>query len=234
MKNTHLVTTLANGLICINAPCAPKPYIPTINGGMTMAYSKLMQILVNEHDIILSVLDAIEVMAGDESRPFNPRFYELACDFLATFADQCHHAKEEDLLFPALEDRGIPRENGPIGCMLHEHDDGRAHNRAIRSAIPKAASGDQASIAEIRSHAGDYAQMLRMHIMKENNVLFMMGDRVLTSADHESLTARFTEAEKTKLPPGTREKYTAIAQELRQIAGVTARQFAPAAQHIGS
>jgi hemerythrin-like domain-containing protein len=34
--------------------------------------------------------------------------------FLKEFADRCHHGKEEDFLFPALEKAGIKKEGGPI------------------------------------------------------------------------------------------------------------------------
>lgn len=44
--------------------------------------------------------------------------------FPQTFADKCHHGKEERSLFPALVFAGIPKENGPIGVMLHEHTTG--------------------------------------------------------------------------------------------------------------
>jgi hypothetical protein len=52
-------------------------------------------------------------------------FPEWAPRFFQQFADQCHHAKEEDVFFPVLKQRGIPEQGGPIGVMLHEHDLGR-------------------------------------------------------------------------------------------------------------
>mgnify|MGYP000753666721 CR=1 FL=1 len=43
-----------------------------------------------------------------------------AVDFFRMFADRCHHAKEENHLFPAMEAKGMPREGGPTGVMLYE------------------------------------------------------------------------------------------------------------------
>jgi hemerythrin-like domain-containing protein len=63
-------------------------------------------------------------------------------EFLKEFADGCHHAKEERHLFPALERAGIPRERGPIGVMLAEHNLGRSHIRRMSSAISGLAAGD--------------------------------------------------------------------------------------------
>lgn len=47
-------------------------------------------------------------------------------EFLKVFADRCHHAKEEELLFPAMEKAGISGDQGPIGVMLADHQAGRA------------------------------------------------------------------------------------------------------------
>ncbi|MEO2049519.1 MAG: hemerythrin domain-containing protein [Pirellulales bacterium] len=83
--------------------------------------------LVAEHDIIergLTVLaKAVTHIESGDSVPDD--FPKWAPAFFSQFADKCHHAKEEDLFFPLLKERGIPEEGGPIGVMLHEHDVGR-------------------------------------------------------------------------------------------------------------
>ena len=56
-------------------------------------------------------------------------------EFFRLFADQCHHGKEEELLFPLLEQKGIPRTGGPIGVTLHEHEEGRALVRQMGDAV---------------------------------------------------------------------------------------------------
>jgi hemerythrin-like domain-containing protein len=195
-----------------------------------MQYSKPSQILVSEHDVIVSVIEAVEAVAGKSNdHPFNHGFYEQACDFFATFADQCHHAKEEAHLFPLLERRGIPRQNGPIGCMLHDHDEGRAHIRAVREALGAAKEGDPSARAAVRRETLQFCALLRQHIQKENQVLFVVGDQVMTQADKEELLHEFDCAEHGSLPPGTHEKYTSLAGELREMAGLEAP--APGCSH---
>lgn len=186
-----------------------------------MQYSEPCQILVDEHDVILSVIEAVETMA---QRPENgvvmDGFFEQACDFFATFADKCHHGKEEVHLFPMLESRGVPRQGGPIGCMLHEHDEGRAHIQAVRAAIGRAREGDPAASVVAKLEALAFCNLLRQHIEKENQVLFVIGDRVMNAADKELLLKRFNCAEHDTLPPGTHEKYISMARELREAAGL--------------
>ncbi len=186
-----------------------------------MMYSKPMQMLVDDHAVILSVLDAVEAVAGggNARAEFPGEFYAKAFDFFAVFADRCHHAKEETLLFPLLAQRGIPQENGPIGCMLSEHESGRQHVAAVRAALPRAAEGDTEARETVRREALAYVELLRQHIMKENQVLFMLGDQCLTPQDKEDLYKKFQCAEHTAVPPGTHEKYLALAQELCGASG---------------
>ena len=63
------------------------------------------------------------------------RHLESIIDFIQVFVDKCHHGKEEGLLFPALVEAGIPKEGGPIGVMLTEHDLGRSHVKKMVSGI---------------------------------------------------------------------------------------------------
>jgi hemerythrin-like domain-containing protein len=181
-----------------------------------MQYSKPMQILVDEHTVITSVLDAVEAVANrpDDAGEFPQEFYEKAFDFFPTFADKCHHAKEEGQLFPLLESRGVPREGGPIGCMLHEHEAGRAHVAAARGALARTATGDRAARATVRREALAYVGLLRQHILKENTILFVLGDQYLTGSDKAELLKKFNCAEHSPLPLGTHEKYAALAEEL--------------------
>jgi len=79
--------------------------------------------LINEHKAIKVMLSIMTKIA--ENIKANKGYYikdvEQIVDFLKTFADKCHHGKEENVLFPALVLAGIPKENGPIGVMLQEH-----------------------------------------------------------------------------------------------------------------
>ena len=181
-----------------------------------MQYSKPTQILVDEHEVITSVLNAVEAVAtrGDARGEFPQEFFEKAFDFFPTFADKCHHAKEETHLFPLLETRGIPRDGGPIGCMLSEHEEGRKHVAAVREALQQTAKGDLAARETARREALAYVALLRQHILKENQILFVIADQQMTAQDKEDLCREFQHAEQHAVSPGTHEKYLALATEL--------------------
>ncbi len=185
-----------------------------------MEYSKPSQILVEEHEVISSVLDAVEAVLERGGDEFPQEFFEKAFGFFPTFADKCHHAKEEAHLFPLLESRGVPRQGGPIGCMLKEHDQARAHVAAVRLALKLTAEGEGKARETVRREASAYVAVLREHINKENTVLFPAGDYHLTAEDQDALVQAFQGAEDGVLPAGTHERYVALAAELRIMAGL--------------
>ena len=64
--------------------------------------------LVKEHDLIERGLSLLEksVALTESGQPVPDDFRKWAPDFFSQFADKCHHAKEEDLFFPLLKERG--------------------------------------------------------------------------------------------------------------------------------
>ena len=88
---------------------------------------KSVERLTAEHELIERGLNLLEeaVARLEAGQPLPEGFPPWALRFFTQFADQCHHAKEEDVFFPVLKQRGIPEQGGPIGVMLHEHGLGR-------------------------------------------------------------------------------------------------------------
>lgn len=137
--------------------------------------------LRDDHDLILATLTcfttALKRAGGEEVvKP-----HELApfIEFFRGFADECHHAKEELLLFPALVRAGLPAHGGPIACMLEEHRAARACLAAMHDAIACAADDPQAAMLTLQRQGAAYVELLRNHIAKENGVLFEMADSLL-------------------------------------------------------
>jgi hemerythrin-like domain-containing protein len=58
---------------------------------------------------------------------------------------------------------------------------------------------------------------LRQHIDKENNVLYPMGNRVLTEDDQRQLSEAFERVEAEEMGPGVHEKYHQLAHELAEL-----------------
>ncbi len=176
-------------------------------------FEKATEALKQEHRIIEKVLGAVEKLTKSPGE-IPVELWEKAIDFIRNFADKCHHLKEEGLLFPALEEHGIPREGGPIGMMLFEHEEGRGYVKAMVMALSHAKQDPQAARTELFQNARAYLRLLREHIAKEDQVLFEMVDSALTPEEHKKLLREFDEHEEKELGAGIHEKYLAIAKEL--------------------
>jgi hemerythrin-like domain-containing protein len=172
--------------------------------------------LKHEHQVILLALGGIEremrqIQAGG---PVYDGRIEQMVDFIQNFADRCHHAKEEDLLFARMAERGLPAEGGPVGVMLKEHEEGRRLVRAAVEALPRASAGDPVASMTLTTALLGYVRLLRMHIDKEDNVLYPLADRLLTAADQSDLAVAFDRVEAEEMGEGTHERYHQIAHEL--------------------
>lgn len=175
-----------------------------------------IEILKHEHEVILMVLDAAQREAetlGATATVDAERIRKFL-DFFRNFADRCHHAKEENHLFRRMIERGFPSEAGPIAVMLAEHDQGRAHLKAVEESLALASSGDASAAAEVRDHLIGYAEILRQHIDKENNVLYVMADQILAEQDQSDLSEAFDRVEAEEMGEGTHEKFHRLAHEL--------------------
>ncbi len=169
-----------------------------------------------EHEGIKLMLSIMLKMIEDNAEP-NKEHLEKAIDFIKVFADKCHHGKEEDILFPILEEAGISKDRGPIGVMLYEHTEGREYIKNLSEAFTKYKAGDKTALPAIRENISGYVLLLRNHIDKENNVLFMMADRFLTEEKQEEIYEEFEKLEIEKIGAGKHEEYHNLLHEFQQI-----------------
>ncbi len=174
------------------------------------------EILREEHRLILDVLHSLEVAAGrlDSGDDVSADFFLDAADFVAGFADRCHHRKEEDILFVAMTARDMPQDSGPVAVMLHEHEEGRRFTAGFRSAAEQMKSGDAASSEDVVRNVFDYVNLLREHIHKEDHVLVPMADQIIAADAMRGVSEEFnrvvTDDERNGIP-GT---YSALAKKL--------------------
>jgi len=160
--------------------------------------------LRNEHEGILFGLEILEQMVRTvkETGQIDINDIEDMVNFLRLFADKCHHGKEEGLMFPAMGKAGIPNENGPIGHMLIEHNEGRKYIAEMGASTENGALNAN----RFTEAATDYFNLMRAHIEKENKVLFPMGDKMLPMEQQAKLLQQFEEFEEKVMGKGTHDK----------------------------
>lgn len=174
------------------------------------------EILKKEHEAILQMLKILGQMCDrlESGQLVKVEHLEQGVDFIKGFADKCHHHKEEGLLFPKLEALGIPKEDGPIGMMLLEHDEGRNFVKGLSEGIAQYKAGQAEAVKVIAANARGYINLLSQHIDKENNILFMMADMHLSEADQQELVSGFDRVEQEEIGSGQHEKYHQMLNEL--------------------
>ena len=179
-------------------------------------------ILTEEHRVITKVLDCLDkiIEEAESDGKLNPDSAAMAIDFFTNLADGCQHAKEEDSLFVVMEQSGVPRQGGPIGVMLTEHDEGRAFVRGMARSVDDAANGDESAIRAFSENARDFIALLRGHIDKEDAVLFPMADNVL---DHDIAGSLLTDFRLIEAEAGGQRHndYLTIARQLCERYGLT-------------
>lgn len=180
-----------------------------------------------EHRVIEQVLNALEKMADrtEANGTLDKQDARDAVAFFRAFADQCHHGKEEAQLFPAMEAKGFPREGGPTGVMIHEHELGRAAVRGMAEAVEK-----NAPAAFVR-HARHYIELLRQHIQKEDHCLFAMADEAFSAEDQTKLLDAFEKVEREHMGIGTHEKFLKLANDLADRYSVPRAEASSATLH---
>lgn len=183
---------------------------------------KPTEILSSEHRVIEVMLSVLEKMVAQTTRDgrLDKDDANTAVTFIKTFADTCHHGKEEGQLFPAMEAKGVPREYGPIGVMLNDHEIGRQFVRQMAAHIDAASEGDPQAVQAFCDGATGYVQLLRAHIHKEDHILFPMAQRILSVQDQDELLRRFDTVEHEHIGDGVHEHFLNVAQTLATKYGV--------------
>jgi hemerythrin-like domain-containing protein len=173
--------------------------------------------LMAEHQAIKLVIRVLEEIStrleAGERVPLDD--LEAILDFIQGFADSCHHAKEEGLLFVEMERVGYPRDSGPVGVMLHEHTVGREHVAAMKEALLGVGQGDSAAAQRFVTHARGYGALLSQHIDKEDLILYPMADRDLSEETQRALVEGFERVEREIVGPGKHEEYHRLLDRLQ-------------------
>jgi hemerythrin-like domain-containing protein len=178
-------------------------------------------ILEAEHRVIEKVVavaavlvDTLETGGAVESETL-----QQVVAFMRTYADKCHHGKEEAELFPLLGSRGVPMRGCPISALTGEHAQGRALVTALSDAAAAYAAGDVKAGEALLTSLRGITSLYPNHIWKEDYLLFPMTNKVLSQEDQQELQARFEKVEEA-MGHGMHEHFEQVAADLeRRVRG---------------
>lgn len=205
--------------------------------------------LMTEHRIIERLMPALRRAAEDGRRTgtIDLRFADLALDFFRTYADRCHHGKEEDILFRALERKPLAAGHRAIlDELVEEHRQGRRRVGRLAEAIEACRSGSGggggASPAagedaeKARGAAGEepavrpdlvaavaegfewLAAFYPAHIRKEDGAFFLPVMAYFDDAEKDALVAAEREFDRSFVDTLYRERVAALAAMVPALA----------------
>lgn len=186
------------------------PHLELLREGLekgTAALNPLhpIQILREEHDVILRKLSELDqvIKKANGAKNFDQLEVELRKleDIAHHLIDaESHYKREEDVLFPELEDNGV---TGPPMVMRMEHNELRARKKALKELVENHKGiGYREFVSELNEAGGYIVQNLNDHIFKENNILYPTALQVISEEKWPAMKRKFDEIGYCCFTPG--------------------------------
>jgi NAD(P)H-nitrite reductase large subunit len=168
--------------------------------------------LMIEHRLIERMIKAMrdELDRMEITGEADPGFIETAVDFVRTYADRCHHGKEEDILFRDLEKKPTSDDHKQIiNELLEEHRWGRKTTKELLEAKEKYQQGDMDALSTIIDRMKFLVDFYPKHIEKEDRHFFIPVMNYFTQDEKDAMLDEEYEFDRQFI----HEKYKAIVRE---------------------
>ena len=129
--------------------------------------------LMIEHRLIERMIGAMgkTLIPGER---IDPGFIQTATDFIQTYADRCHHGKEEGILFRELGKKPLTGEHRQtMEELIEEHRWGRETTRKLVEMHRKCLHGDKRVVPEVIELMRALTDFYPRHIEKEDKHFFI-------------------------------------------------------------
>lgn len=155
-------------------------YMEVVKGQLEKMKTKLspghvIHTMVAEHDMILSFLDGLEnintiFQKKDSCNGECEEIKQLRHIAEHLVGSEPHHKREEDVVFPEMEKKGISE---PQKIMRMEHEELRARKEELKELVENVTAMDFNEFKTKLDRIAKYIVFtLRDHIFKENNMLY--------------------------------------------------------------
>lgn len=186
---------------------------------------KATDILASEHETIKKMLAVLDSICNriERKESVAPTDLVRIVEFIRAYADDCHHAKEEELLFATIERVG-PKEAEPlVGELMTEHTLGRAFVDSMSDEISEIVGGEAPHASDFVEFARSYVLMMAHHICKEEHVLYANVDQHLTDDQQKELYLAFDKVQQERCNSEVQLESIRLVAELEETYGATAR-----------
>jgi hemerythrin-like domain-containing protein len=181
---------------------------------------KMMPIapLMIEHRLIERMLAVArrELERFNREKRLDPAFVRELVDFIRTYADRCHHGKEEDILFRDLAAKELtPELRNITEELISEHKWARGQTRDLAEANERYAGGDDSSFVTVLARLNALSEFYPKHIEKEDKHFFLPVMRYFTEEEKQAMLGEGSEFDATLI----HEKYRRVVEEAEGGAG---------------
>jgi hemerythrin-like domain-containing protein len=171
--------------------------------------------LMIEHRLIERMIKLMtdESVNMDRENKADLGFLDSAIDFLKTYADRCHHGKEEDILFRDLAQKKISFEHKKaMEELLEDHKVGRREVAKLVDAMNSNSGGKCVSLASIKKQIQWLVEFYHRHIAKEDKKFFIPSMSYFSKQEQDKMLEGFMEFDKG----GIQDNYKKIVQKLEK------------------
>lgn len=168
--------------------------------------------LMKEHRLIEKMVGLIDKKVSEFSKDkkADVEFIKTAADFMSTYADRCHHGKEEDILFARLKDKDISSEHQQtMNKLLEDHKRGRGLVKDLTWATQKYKEGDQKLLDDILARMKDLTQLYPQHIETEDKRFFLPVMEYFSQEEKDKMLDEFYDFDREMI----HQKYQKILDE---------------------
>lgn len=143
----------------------------------------------------------------------DPIFLDQAVDFLRTYADRCHHGKEEDILFAGLAAKDLdPELKQTMGELTAEHVLARDYTKELVAAKENYLRDEPEAVSRILFYLDRLTAMYPKHIATEDQHFFIPCMSYFTPEEKDAMLARMWEFDRQMI----HEKYAAAVSAIEK------------------
>jgi hemerythrin-like domain-containing protein len=177
-----------------------------------------IQILVEEHRVILRGLDLLTTGAEKIVRNQNPprAFFEKAVSFTLNFTNKFHHYKEEIVMFGLLAQKHEGAFDAEIERLRDQHHSLHNYMNEISKSLDPYSKSIQSEVRRLHRNLSDYIETLRRHINAENAIFYPLVAKTLTENEMQWLGKEF-EKYAAKEGPGAMKEYESLIGEMAEL-----------------
>jgi hemerythrin-like domain-containing protein len=153
-----------------------------------------VDLLMQEHRTIERIITLMkkELARISETQKVNSNFIDTTIDFIRTYADHCHHGKEEGILFREVTKKSPSEEHSAmIKELIMEHVYARKTTHDLENATRIALNGNPEAVKDVWKYLNDLAEFYPKHIEKEDTKFFTPVMKYFTPEEQETMLQDF-------------------------------------------